>query len=149
MFLAIDPGAHPGWCVLNTDFTIKACGIGEAPEGPRLNGAYEYVLCERPTIYPYSKVDPRNIITLAISAGDLTGLWRRKGSEIRWVEPRTWKGSIDKKSHHAAIIRALSPADQAAVSKCAAKVRSDKYLEDMMDAVGLAMYGKRMGLFAP
>lgn len=146
MYLAIDPGIHAGWCALRGDLSLHSCGIGEAPEHP-----YAVVLCERPTVYPYSRADPANIITLAINAGDRTGRWRRRGARVEWVEPRTWKGNIDKAPHHAAIVLSLAdlPHDLGVVRAGATEVKSKKYREDMMDAVGLALYGRRMHLFRP
>jgi hypothetical protein len=146
MFLAIDPGEHPGYAVLSDKLELVWCGI-QAPGSPNITCFRpSVVLCERPTVYPKMKVDPANIITLAITAGKLVQPWLEAGAKEAWVEPRTWKGNIPKDIHHASIFSKLSTLEQDVVSRCLKGV-APTWREDAMDAVGLAMYGKRMHIF--
>lgn len=142
MYLAIDPGAHPGFAFLKDDLSLLCCGTGEPISG----GQIETVLAERPTIYPNSKASPENIITLAITLGKMLRRYEDMGCKIVLVEPRTWKGQIPKKQHHAAIRKQLRPDELAIVDACL-KNTAAKWCEDAMDAVGLALYGRRMHIF--
>ena len=143
MILAIDPGAHPGYAVLDDKLELVWCGI-VAPE----TQGVRVVLCERPWIYPgpRSKADPNDIGTLCITAGKLVQPWITLGAKEVWVPPVTWKGNVPKQIHHARILSALAPSEQSVVARCLTGT-SPKYREDAMDAVGLSQYGKKMGLF--
>lgn len=140
-FLAIDPGIHTGWARLDDSLGLVKCGIGAPDDYP-----YRAVLIEKPTVYPRSEVDPNNLITLAWGAGRYDFQFSQLGSIVLKVEPRTWKGSIDKKKHHPIVWSACSPREQDVVSQCGRGI-SDKKLEDMMDAVGLAQYARKMHIF--
>lgn len=141
MYLSLDPGAHPGWAIWNERFELTRCGIDKPPLD-----RYVVVLCERPTIYPNSKVPPADIITLAITAGRLVCPLADHGARVDWVEPRTWKGQVPKQIHHARIFGQLSPTEQSVVDVCLRGV-NPKYREDAMDAIGLGQYAKRMHTF--
>lgn len=141
MYLAIDPGAHPGWAILSDELRLIGCGINLAPRWK-----FKAVLCERPTVYPRSRVPPADIVTLAISAGELVLPFRELGSQILWVQPRTWKGQIPKAPHHASIMDALAPSERAVVAEDLKGVAKE-WQEDAKDAVGLAAYGRRFRLF--
>lgn len=140
-YLAIDPGASPGWCALDPFLRICACGAGEAP----LSVSYRVVLIERPTIYARNPVPAADIVTLALTAGMLARPHKDKGAKLRWVEPRSWKGSIKKKPHHAATKRAISAPERFIVEQ--AEKTAGAGIEDMLDAVALAVYGRRMHIF--
>lgn len=141
MYLSVDPGEHAGFCVLDDDLSILGCGINAPPREK-----YKVVLVERPTIYPHSGINPANIITLAITLGKIVGPLEELGARIKEVEPRTWKGQIKKPPHHRAIRKALPAAELAIVNEDLRGIRA-KLQEDAMDAVGLAIYGRRMKLF--
>ena len=145
MYITVDPGAHPGWCIVNDSLAIVACGINKPPRAE-----FKVVLVERPTIYPKGvsnkRVDPANIITLAITLGKLVNPLEELGAVIKEVEPRTWKGQIPKPVHHRTIRRDLPKSELLVVDTCLKGI-ADSWCEDAMDAVGLAMYGRRMKLF--
>lgn len=143
VYCAIDPGEFSGWSLLSADLKLVKCGIDRPPMLP-----YKAVLIERPTIYPHTKVDPNNIVTLSLNAGNHAGRLETLGARVHWVEPRTWKGSVPKHIHHPRILAALSPLEQDVVSVCGKGI-SIKKIEDMMDSIGLAQYAKRMHLFLP
>lgn len=91
--LAIDPGAHPGFALFDDeDNELSEC----SNEFSEAYISESRVVCERPTIYPHSKADPNNIITLAITAGMLVERCSNVDPVVVWVLPRSWKGSIPK-----------------------------------------------------
>lgn len=97
MLLAIDPASaltRIGWAVFD-NHTLVACGWG-APPPVWLEGVTEAVI-ERPVIYPRGKTrNPNDIVKLAVSAGEQAGVLMAHGVSVRYVEPRAWKGTIDK-----------------------------------------------------
>lgn len=144
-YLAIDPGEHAGWAImaeLANGLTLTACGINKAPR--RL---FKTVLYEKPNIYPGDSPYKREcILTLCVTSGELIAPFREMGAKIVYVNPRTWKGGIPKHVHHPAILDKLSPAEQSVVAQCGKGI-SLKFIEDMMDAVGLAAYARKMHIF--
>lgn len=130
--LAIDPGADQGWAVLRNG-SLVVCGLGQ----PETFGAR--CIVERPTIYPHSRVDPNNLITLAIRAGTAAGWAESRGCEIFWVEPRTWKGSISKATHHSRVLKDLTAADRSTLRDCLKTVPGGKR-HNVVDAVALAFW---------
>lgn len=141
-YLCIDPGSHPGWAVLDGDHKITGCGINTPPKYK-----FDVVLAERPTVYPHSDVNPANIITLAITLGKMIRPYEDLGSKVVLVEPRTWKGQIPKKVHHPIIRKSLAAGELLVVDNCLKDI-AKSWCEDAMDAVGLAVYGRKNRIFA-
>lgn len=139
MFLAIDPGISTGWAVFNADKQLQICGVGQPP-----TVGIKRVLIERPQIYraSQSKGDPNDLITLALGAGRYAERFESRGAVVDFVLPTTWKGQVPKAIHHVRIYGALAAAEQEIVSRGGSGV-SVKAREDMMDAVGLGVWGRR------
>lgn len=155
--LAVDPGANQGWAIY-TSGRLTACGSGFPPV-EALEGLTECLL-ERPTSYRGSPVPPAALIILAGRMGIAAGqVLATTGIVADYVEPRTWKGSVTKRTHQPRIWAALDSEEQArcgvaVVAKAPATVRKyDGFADylasapegangrDIMDAVGLGLYG--------
>ncbi len=140
MILAIDPGADQGWCTL--DGELMRCGLGEPPEVP----ARARVIVERPQVYDRGKqrkrVDPNDLITLAIRVGRVTERYRARGHIVGHVLPTTWKGQVPKDVHHVRIVQSLTPAQAATVFEDLASV-TPSLRHNVLDAVGLALWASK------
>src|SRR5690242_17814111 len=74
---------------------LIACGLGREPS-PLPKTGFPQVVIEHPAIYPNGRTpNPNSIVKLAVDAGEWAGRFRSQGSEIRYVLPRDWKGTID------------------------------------------------------
>ena len=143
MLLAIDPGTDCGWSLF-VETRLVACGLGD----PRHSTAHrvkdiERVVIERPFVYPKSPVDPNDIIALALKAGEWAGHYR-SWSEIVYVFPWQWKGSVPKPIHHQRIRAKLSE-QELKVLRLAKRdtlhaVQKSK-VHNVVDAIGLGLFG--------
>jgi len=105
--IAFDPGVTTGWAefvdgklVAAGHLSKKALLGGTKP----LPTAYEFtqLVIEQPVFYPdgRNKSRPKDLLTLAILAGEIAGLYRRKVEVVEFVTPREWKGSVSKEICH-------------------------------------------------
>lgn len=141
-YLTIDPGAHPGFCVLDDKLAIIGCGINAPPKYK-----FDVVLAERPTCYPNQPEKWPSIVTLSITLGRMLRPYDDLGCKVVLVEPRTWKGQIPKSVHHKVIRQALPAGELLTIDNCLKGV-AKSWCEDAMDAVGLAVYGRKNRIFA-
>ena len=136
MLLAIDPSKSPartGWAIFDRDtHELVACGT-RTPAPPWLEGVTHAVI-ERPRIYPHGRTpNPNDIVTLAWSAGEHAGALRARGVDVRDVEPRTWKGTLDKAVCMRRVWSKLTPAEQAV-----ADIYQDN--DHVLDAIGIGLH---------
>lgn len=145
-FLAIDPGIHTGWCVLNSVGTIHVVGKGET--FPILSN--RAAIIEQPQVYRASKSkgDPNNLITLAIRVGRYEERLSAAGVQCQLVLPTTWKGQINKHSHHLRTAASLTRDELQIVTAVAKSPEVRGYSEDVWDAVALAKWAFLAGRFA-
>lgn len=139
MLLTIDPGAKSGWAIFDNGVLV-ACGR-DAPPPEWLEGVTHAVI-EFPVIYPHGKTaNPNDIVKLAWTAGEQAGLLMAHGIEVRTVEPRAWKGTLDKdvccrrvwrrlQDHEAAVAAKWQPEDEG-------KVKDAK--THVLDAIGIGL----------
>lgn len=141
-YLAIDPGEHAGWAIMSESLKLTACGINKPPRRPFKVVFYE-MQEPRPSDSPAKK---KNILTLCVTTGKLVGPFEELGSQLAFATPSGWKGQIPKHIHHPAILHALTPQEQDVVARCGNGIAAS-WIEDMMDAVGLACYARKMRIF--
>lgn len=136
MLVAIDPGANQGWALFDLDGRLVRCGLGAPP-------AATYGVVERPVIYPrgQQRARPRDIITLALRAGETAGALRAAGAcVVEYVEPRVWKrGAIKKAVSHRRIRAKLTAAELRVVAAGSKGLSASKKL-DVLDAVGIGLF---------
>lgn len=131
MLIAIDPGANAGWALFNGR-ELVICGCGTPP----IHSDIKRAMIERPIIKPFGrqKERPKDIITLALRAGEAAGRLMTVGVQIEYVEPHVWKGgSIPKKISHARIRRKLTSQENLVIDRYART-------HDAMDAVGIGLF---------
>lgn len=126
MILGIDPGANPGWALLQTTGELVTCGAKNFPKDVGF-----LVVIEHPFIYPRSPVPPNDIVTLAYRAGLLAA----KYSNVRTVYPVTWKGSVPKGVMTRRILAGLTPSERTIAG-------AD---HNVIDAIGIAKWAFRQG----
>lgn len=138
MLLAIDPGTDLGWALFGPDRRLSRCGFGTPPrEG------FEEAVIERPKIYPQGrqKANPKDVITLALTAGEFGGRCKDANATVRYVEPDEWKGgSIPKEIHQPRIWAKLTDAEKS-VLDVACKGMAPSKRHNVVDAVGIGLWG--------
>lgn len=137
MYLSIDPGAKPGFAVLDGKGLLYDVGI-TIPDPALVPYLIRSAVIELPMIYPGTPAPKANDqITLATRVGRLAERFRITEERMFW--PTTWKGSISKETHHPRIFGALNPHEQALLAE-RLKGISKSRIEDAMDALGLAKW---------
>ena len=152
MLLAIDPGRDTGWALFSGD-RLVACGLGD----PRLSEKHriaelERVVIERPMVYPRGQTkNPNDVVALALGAGEWGGLYRQ-WTDVEYVFPFQWKGSVPKAVHHARVLAKLSAEERALADEAIARGRSGvnsslgkaiapSKRHNVLDAIGLGLFG--------
>ncbi len=144
--LAVDPGVTClGWAWFYNEKLIN-CGICRAESLEEMIvypfpwNSPELAVIERPTVYRRGgKGDPADLISIAIVAGAAA----RTAKAVRFVEPRTWKGSVPKKIHNKRVLDALHDetyGSEVDVWNTAAGPEPIYLLHNMIDAVGIGLY---------
>lgn len=139
MTLAIDPGEVSGWALFS-DQTLVHCGVHSRRTLP-VKLDIDRAIIERPLYRPHERVNPNDLITLALNAGEHAGRLQAHGVfEISYVEPHVWKGgSIPKDISHARIFAKLEHAEKQII--CAAGLMMAKGKQhNMLDAVGIGLF---------
>lgn len=148
--LAIDPGEKTGWAILY-DGRLTCSGLvklgefnehidpkGDFPVGP-LAGGYSLII-EMPEVYPGGKVDPNDMIQLAVKVGRTRSYFGSCPAD--WIRPKSWKGQVPKPIHNKRVLSWLSPVESQIANKTleslAAGVR-----DNVIDAIGLGIWYAR------
>lgn len=144
MILCIDPSSTPshiGWAIFS-DHTLRSCGR-QAPPSRLLANIAEAVI-ERPVIYPHGKTpNPNSIVLLAVTVGELAGVLTANGVSVRYVEPRAWKGTLDKDTCCRRAWSRLRPGNEQSVAalfrpESSGKVKGGK--DHVLDAIGIGLW---------
>jgi hypothetical protein len=153
--LAIDPGRDTGWCLMSEARELRGAGLGDPP----LEFVGHRVVVERPQIYPRSKGDPNDLITLAIQVGRYSERFLARGCAVEEILPHTWKGTVDPDILCRRVWASLTAAEQAllgqvleplARTRFSAATLTDGKRHNVIDAVGLAKWSlkrARAGVF--
>lgn len=140
MLLSIDPGANSGWAVYDNS-TLVACGRS-VPPAAWLEGVTDAVI-ERPRIYPHGRTrNPNDIVTLAVTVGELAGALRAYGIGVRYVEPRQWKGTLDANTCCRRAWARLREDERAVAAKYEPPPKGDVpgTKHNVLDAIGLGLW---------
>jgi hypothetical protein len=138
--IAIDPGKVSGWALfyytqLHAAGVLDEEEILDHPPVPEWDPVLAVI--EVPRIYPMGKGkgDPNDLLTLALSVGDLRGFYQRRGMRVRLVTPRQWKGTAPKDIHNRRILDNLNE-HETEVLPSLAKSKA----HNMIDAIGLGLW---------
>ena len=140
--LAIDPGIKTGWALIDSAGIILSCGAGQSWPSATL------ALIELPQVYRpgSSAARPEDLITLAVRVGQYKERLEVAGALVELVHPASWKGQLDKNTHHRRILRDLSAQDRPGVLEGLTGL-TPKRAEDVWDAIGLAKWAFGAGKF--
>ncbi len=136
ILVAIDPGIHTGWARFSHG-RLSSCGLGTPPiAGPALAAATDVVI-EKPEYRKFEKVNPNDLITLAIRVGKHAARAEAEGISVTYAKPSEWKGSVPKAIHGPRILAALSPEEKDLFDRieCAKSLR-----HNVVDAIGLGIW---------
>ncbi len=144
VFLSIDPGLSTGHAWWYPDGSLASCGV--SPDGPPQTVDIRHLAIEVPKIYTarLMKGDPNNIVTLAVRVGRYIERYGQQG--YTGYFPNEWKGTQTKDQHHPKIFMALSPKEKDIV-RVAGEGLTKKSLADLLDAIGIGQYARKMGQF--
>lgn len=120
VYLFIDPGvkdgvannAHAWFHVLSPSFAQKYKLVSTALDGWDGGTVPDFVVVERPLIYPFGGARPSDLMDLAWAAASDAYAW---GVPVKWYYPAEWKGNLEKPIHHTAACATLSPSECAAL----------------------------------
>lgn len=141
MLIAVDPGVERCGVAWFDDvlFRVELRSTPITTDGPFA------CVCEKPQIYPGSRVRTADLVDLAIAAGRMTS-----ALATEYVLPRTWKGQIpctcnarrgpDVCPHHRRMLAALSPAERAVIDAFAIREKRKALLHNAWDAVSLGLW---------
>lgn len=129
--LAIDPGECRGWARFN-GVNLQECGVGNPPSW----GAVKLII-ECPRVYPRSRVNPNDLIQLAVKVGRDIARYEQANlnPNSRIVYPQEWKGTISKELCNQRILAKLRPEERVLVPNLPAS-----YLHNCIDAIGLGLF---------
>ena len=131
--VAIDPGGNAGIAYFESGLLVKA-ELMTNPLAPREREAAHKLVIEVPVIYPDSPVDPATMITLALRAGLIGGLFEPE--ELIQVDPRGWKGQRPKDVDNRYTMGLLNPIERTIVNTSTSRGK----LNNVIDAVGLGLW---------
>jgi len=147
MRLSIDPGDDTGWALFDSD-KLVACGLGDPSCNPYVqsiatSGQLESVTVERPAINRATK-RPEDIITLALNAGQWTGVFRAC-CPVEFVDVVRWKSGVPKEKHQPRIKDALRPDERHMLDAMLAAFSVARG-HNIVDAVGIGLFvvGRRV-----
>lgn len=149
--VAVDPGVKATGIAVFEDNELAHVGLLRAVDlrsmikvlaDIGIDDCPDAVVVERPTVYHRGgKGDPNDLVSIAIVAGAaaalLGGYWRT--TEVVFVEPRTWKGSVLKDVHNIRIIKLLNKEEHLILNDGVASAPTS-LVHNVVDAVGLGLY---------
>lgn len=132
--MAVDPGTKSTGLAFFLDGKLRSADRRKFTTCAELQpfgqeSLVDVLVCEVPQAYPRSKVDPNDLIKLALLAGGLVAQTIAVHKVL--VKPREWKGQVPKKIHNARTLAALTPAE---LKLC------EGVSHDEIDAVGLGLW---------
>lgn len=98
-------------------------------------------MIEVPRVYPKGHTpNPNDLIPVAVVAGMFGRVLAGKGARVRFVAPKTWKGSVPKEVHNRRVTKKLTDAELRVLDKCGlpASLR-----HNVVDAVGIGLWTLR------
>lgn len=153
VLLGIDPGKSTGWCFI-TDKGVVDCGVWTCD--PYSSTVFDHptyqpdkLIMEHPQIYrpTESQGDPNDLAGMIFQVGRFAQYYAMTyRTDFKVIEPAQWKRQLPKDICASRVWELLNPNEQTAVSRCGRGL-SKKALLDMMDAVGIALFGAGRKLF--
>lgn len=128
--LSIDPGEGCGLALWN-EGELHHAWLHQCSDD--LPTVVDTVVCERPQVYLKNLRAANDLVTLALTAGELVG---RIGAPTTYILPATWKGQAPKPICHERIMSALTPEEIGRIEL----PRAHKKQGDVLDAIGIGLF---------
>lgn len=150
---AVDPGTSEMGIALFEDGDLKHCALVKATSTEAMLGSLadiewppffdhpQVLIIEKPTVYYKDGAKKANaLIKVAMVAGAAAAvfgcdIW----TNIKFVEPRTWKGSVPKKIHNNRTLDKLRGDEFAVYTERMWEV-AEGLRHNVVDAIGLGFY---------
>jgi len=148
LIVSIDPGISAGiafWLstgrLLRAGLLLGCLSDAEWPGHPCTWAAVQGIVIERPQVYRHGRGDPNDLITLALSAGELVGRINAEHPAAIVTEylPATWKGQVPKDIMIERIKKKLTEDELTMVDLPSAA----SLAHNVWDAVGIGLYHLR------
>lgn len=144
IWTSIDPGCtgYAYW----EGRTLIECGVQEDVDAVRVIGN---LVIEKPQVYRAGKnkkrVDPNDLITLAIQVGEYKERCRNQGGSTTIVTPAHWKGQVAKEILVPRILGFLNEGERAMATRASLGIARGK-VHNMVEAIGIGLHAcGRMG----
>ncbi len=136
MLLSLDPGSNAGWALF-TGKILTGCGCRSMPTDQAKQ--ITRIVIERPHT-AQTRARRKDIITLAIRAGELGGIWSFiTGVVPEYVEPGRWKGSASKEITAKRIVKRLNAQEQS-IFQAYCKTSAKSLQHNALDAIGIGLH---------
>jgi hypothetical protein len=132
-----DPGRFAGLAAFG-DGVLRWCSLNVAPDSH--TGPFDRLVIEIPNANEKrkKKIDPQDLITLAISAG--RWIERIPHSALTQEFPSEWKAGTPKEMHNGLVLQALDPFERAVFARCMQEQHVPKgKLNNVVDAIGIGL----------
>lgn len=150
---AIDPGTKETGLALFDDGKLKHCTLMRAKsidgminelanvDWPALFDYPDIVIVEQPTIYPRDGAKKSNaLIKVSLIAGAAASAFGCSSwTTVKFVEPRTWKGSVPKDIHNKRTLDKLDHGESLVYTMRMISLPGG-LVHNMVDAIGLGLY---------
>lgn len=133
ILLAIDPGADTGWARFFNG-SLEACGLGTPPI---IKAAAVVIEC--PEYRAHDRINPNDLITLAVKVGREVERAFKAGITATLVRPTEWKGSVPKRIHQPRILCALNEEECEHLNDVLSMHAKTKG-HNIVDAVGIGLH---------
>src|SRR5215510_298414 len=94
ILLAVDPGRVTGFARFVDGMLVAAWH--KYPPFTELSVSADMAIIEKPRAYPDAPVNPNDLLKLQERASEIAGLLLAKGTRVKYVYPREWKGNMPK-----------------------------------------------------
>lgn len=131
-FFAVDPGERTGIAIFEQSQLVDLKVVSHFEALKIVAG--RAVVSEVPVVYPKLKVDPNALLKLAFKVGQISAV----ACAYELVEPRAWKGSLDKNVTARRAISALENTEAAVVKACAMQT-PESYFHNALDALAIGL----------
>lgn len=98
------------------------------------------IYAERPRMRERSPVRKQTIADLSLALGLVVSRFAGPQTAIRYIEPTTWKGTVDKAITGKRITAALSSAERCVLANALEGIEG-KLQHNVYDAVGIGLFG--------
>lgn len=140
--LCIDPGKTAGWAYFE-DGKLAACGkTKNILKEWLVNPENLHVVVESQRIYPSIRkegIPDNDIVSLARTAGEISGFYLAGRASTEYVFPREWKGTVPKRITEKRVL-AVADSEEYRLIYSTKSDRAKSLDNNMIDAIGIGYW---------